>query len=407
MKAEPQGKNAMKKSLAFILSICLVLSLCACGARNSGTSSPVVSVTMQDLSQSCYADDGSTLLFKYSDKLPSVTVSGNEAATTAINNTLKKVSSDYSAGSGEDGIDALLAAAKAQYADDPSMFSDSGMSYSMERTADVARGDKTVLSIVYTAYSFTGGVHGLTSSFGENLNTATGTELKLADIASDRDAFAKFCADYIVELTKGSDYSGITFNDDYKSTVSSAVVADGSWYFSGDGVVFIADQYTLAAYAAGAFRFTVPYSKLTGLLKDEYMGVSLDENYTSVYSQYYNLPNGAYVKFVESGSAAEKAGIAAGDIITKVGDKAIASYNDLTSAVKEYHAGDSATITLYRSGKTLTVNITFGEAKATTSTSGSTSQSGGSSNSGSGFGSGSSQLPQQGSSGSGSYYNFG
>lgn len=138
-----------------------------------------------------------------------------------------------------------------------------------------------------------------------------------------------------------------------------------------------------------------------------YMGVSLDENYTSVYSQYYNLPNGAYVKFVESGSAAEKAGIAAGDIITKVGDKAIASYNDLTSAVKEYHAGDSATITLYRSGKTLTVNITFGEAKATTSTSGSTSQSGGSSNSGSGFGSGSSQLPQQGSSGSGSYYNFG
>ena len=138
-----------------------------------------------------------------------------------------------------------------------------------------------------------------------------------------------------------------------------------------------------------------------------YMGVSLDENYTSVYSQYYNLPNGAYVKFVESGSAAEKAGIAAGDIITKVGDKAIASYNDLTSAVKEYHAGDSATITLYRSGKTLTVNITFGEAKATTSTSGSTSQSGGSSNSGSGFGNGSSQLPQQGSSGSGSYYNFG
>jgi hypothetical protein len=274
MKAEPQGKNAMKKSLAFILSICLVLSLCACGAGNSGTSSPVVSVTMQDLSQSCYADDGSTLLFKYSDKLPAVTVSGNEAATTAINNTLKKVSSDYAAGSGEDGIDALLAAAKAQYADDPSMFADSGMSYCMERTADVARGDKTVLSIVYTAYSFTGGVHGITSSFGENLNTATGTELKLADIASDSDAFTKFCADYIVELTKGSDYSDIIFNDDYKSTVSSAVVADGSWYFSGDGVVFIADQYTLAAYAAGAFRFTVPYSKLTGLLKDEYMPAS-------------------------------------------------------------------------------------------------------------------------------------
>ncbi len=69
----------MKKTLALILSICLVLSLCACGAGVTGASPTVVSVTMQDLSQSCYADDGSTLLFKYSDKLPSVTVSGNEA----------------------------------------------------------------------------------------------------------------------------------------------------------------------------------------------------------------------------------------------------------------------------------------------------------------------------------------
>jgi serine protease Do len=149
-----------------------------------------------------------------------------------------------------------------------------------------------------------------------------------------------------------------------------------------------------------------------------YMGVSLDENYSSVYSQYYNLPEGAYVKYVESGSAAAKAGIAAGDIITKVDSKSISSYSDLTSAVKQYHSGDTATITLYRSGKTMTVTITFDEAKATSSSSsGSTAQSGsgstqsgGSSSGSSGFGSGSNgsiSLPQQGSSNSGSYYNFG
>jgi C-terminal processing protease CtpA/Prc len=145
--------------------------------------------------------------------------------------------------------------------------------------------------------------------------------------------------------------------------------------------------------------------------------VSLDENYSSVYSQYYNLPEGAYVKYVESGSAAAKAGIAAGDIITKVDSKSISSYSDLTSAVKQYHSGDTATITLYRSGKTMTVTITFDEAKATSSSSsGSTAQSGsgstqsgGSSSGSSGFGSGSGSisLPQQGSSNSGSYYNFG
>ena len=128
-----------------------------------------------------------------------------------------------------------------------------------------------------------------------------------------------------------------------------------------------------------------------------YMGVSLNEKYDSVTSQYYDMPNGAYVNYVESGSAAAKAGIAAGDIITKVGDKAIASYSDLTSAVKQYKAGDTAKLELYRSGKTISVSITFDEAKTTSSTG-----SGSSSNSGSGYtgGFGSGTMPQQ---GSGSY----
>lgn len=133
-----------------------------------------------------------------------------------------------------------------------------------------------------------------------------------------------------------------------------------------------------------------------------YMGVSLDENYTSSVSQYYNLPEGAYVKYVESGSAAEKAGIEQGDIITKVGDKNITSYSDLSSAVKQYHAGDQATITVYRSNKSKTLTITFDEAKAASSDS---SQSSGAQSGN--FGSGT-MLPSQGSAASsGSGYIFG
>ena len=142
-----------------------------------------------------------------------------------------------------------------------------------------------------------------------------------------------------------------------------------------------------------------------------YMGVSLDENYTSVVSQYYNLPNGAYVKFVESGSAAEKAGIEQGDIITKLGDKTITSYSDLSSAVKQFHAGDSTTVVVYRSNQSKTLNITFGEATASTSSNTSQSSSGSSQQSGqqssgqqsSGqYGDFSSLFPQQGSSSSSS-----
>lgn len=91
------------------------------------------------------------------------------------------------------------------------------------------------------------------------------------------------------------------------------------------------------------------------------MGVSIDQNYSSTVAQYYDMPEGAYVKYVETGSAAEKAGIQPGDIITKCGDKEIKGYEDLTSAIKSYSAGDTVEITVYRSGNESTLSITFDE----------------------------------------------
>ncbi len=94
-----------------------------------------------------------------------------------------------------------------------------------------------------------------------------------------------------------------------------------------------------------------------------YMGISLRNDYNSMYANYYGWPVGAMVAGVNAGSCAEKAGIQTGDIITKVGDKDIESYSDLKSAIRRYSAGDTAEITLYRAGESMTVSITFDEAK--------------------------------------------
>ena len=93
-----------------------------------------------------------------------------------------------------------------------------------------------------------------------------------------------------------------------------------------------------------------------------YMGVSIDERYNSMYSQYYNMPIGAFVKSVESGSCAESAGIQAGDIITRLGDVEITGYSDLKQAIKQYSAGDSAELELYRAGESRTITVIFDEA---------------------------------------------
>ena len=61
------------------------------------------------------------------------------------------------------------------------------------------------------------------------------------------------------------------------------------------------------------------------------------------------------------GSAADKAGLTAGDIITALDDTAIQSPSELRSAIRQYNAGDSAELTYFHAGESRTVTIVFDE----------------------------------------------
>ncbi len=75
----------------------------------------------------------------------------------------------------------------------------------------------------------------------------------------------------------------------------------------------------------------------------------------------YGIPAGAYVEAVLEGSCGEKAGLKAGDIITAVGENAVASSDALASQVKEYKAGETVQFTVYREGEYLTLDIALDE----------------------------------------------
>jgi serine protease Do len=72
---------------------------------------------------------------------------------------------------------------------------------------------------------------------------------------------------------------------------------------------------------------------------------------------------GARVKAVTKGSAAEKAGLKPGDLITKVDEIAITSPNDLSDAVHQYKPKDKIVLTFTREGKSQKVTATLGEGK--------------------------------------------
>ncbi|MFF1382653.1 trypsin-like peptidase domain-containing protein [Arthrobacter sp. NPDC058288] len=71
---------------------------------------------------------------------------------------------------------------------------------------------------------------------------------------------------------------------------------------------------------------------------------------------------GAEVATVESGSAAAKAGLKVGDVVTKFNDLTISDPNQLTAAVREQPAGASVKVTIQRGGQEQQVDVTLGAA---------------------------------------------
>ena len=92
------------------------------------------------------------------------------------------------------------------------------------------------------------------------------------------------------------------------------------------------------------------------------LGISA-ETIPSAVAERYNMVEGAYVRSVTEGSPAEEAGIEENDIITAVDGQEVVGSTELTSIVRSYAVGDTATITVWRSGETVDLTVTFGESQ--------------------------------------------
>lgn len=94
-------------------------------------------------------------------------------------------------------------------------------------------------------------------------------------------------------------------------------------------------------------------------------------NVTSDVQDKYGLPEGIYVSEVTSGSAAKKAGITSGSVITKFDGKSVTDIESLQDLLQYYEAGETVDLTLQvpdsDSYKEKTVSITLGNKSDTSS----------------------------------------
>ena len=123
--------------------------------------------------------------------------------------------------------------------------------------------------------------------------------------------------------------------------------------------------------------FAIPINDVYAMIEDimtngyvtnkPYLGIfggSMTEQMAAQYR--YDISKGVFVYSVEEGSAAEKAGLQMGDVITKVDDTDISTMEDLTAVKKQYSAGDTVTFTVYRQGETITLSLTWDATPADT-----------------------------------------
>ncbi|MDE5769857.1 MAG: trypsin-like peptidase domain-containing protein [Oscillospiraceae bacterium] len=78
-------------------------------------------------------------------------------------------------------------------------------------------------------------------------------------------------------------------------------------------------------------------------------------------AEHFSMPLGVYVYGVTGGSAAEQAGICQGDVITAVEGTTVTNMDELNEAKNQYNAGDTITLTIFRSGQSLELELTLQE----------------------------------------------
>ncbi len=92
------------------------------------------------------------------------------------------------------------------------------------------------------------------------------------------------------------------------------------------------------------------------------IGVS-GRDITQIMARTYEVPEGIYVEEVTPLSGAAKAGIKKGDILTTVAGKEVKTMKELEAVKKNYKAGDTVDVVVFRDGQTKTLSLTFSEEK--------------------------------------------
>ena len=171
----------------------------------------------------------------------------------------------------------------------------------------------------------------------------------------------------------------------YISAVNRTMTAEGTTYnliqtdaainsgnsggplVSSSGKVIGINTAKIAATGVEGMGFSIPINEVLPIVEELITNKKIARPYIGIggveIDEYdakrYNLVPGVYVQTVDIKSAAEKAGIRQGDVITEVDGTKVASVAEINVIKNKKKVGDKLTVKLYRDGEYKTVTVTL------------------------------------------------
>lgn len=134
--------------------------------------------------------------------------------------------------------------------------------YSYEYSANAARLDGNVTSIVFEEYTYQGGAHGYDYLYGVTFDTKTGKELQFADLGDIREDVKSYLDGQIQK--KRDEGASLELYEEYIDDI----LEKPSWYLDGIGLSIVFNAYEIGSYAEGRTVITIPYNQMSGFNKE-------------------------------------------------------------------------------------------------------------------------------------------
>jgi putative serine protease PepD len=106
--------------------------------------------------------------------------------------------------------------------------------------------------------------------------------------------------------------------------------------------------------------FAIPIDSVKSVATTLIAGGTVQHAYLGIHVGDATNGAGALIGSVTANSPASKAGLKAGDVITKFDSTTVTSADDLTAAVTAHAPNDKATVTVTRGGKSVQIDVTLG-----------------------------------------------